>query len=115
MNGGGCSSPHSGRFAPDKDPDVCCTEGWVGHSYVPRTWTDTLGEVYTGYWWGNPRERDHLEDPGADGRIILRWIFRKWVGWHGLDWSVSGYGWVAGTCKRGNEPPGSIKCGEFLD
>ena len=28
--------------------------------------------------WGNPTERDHLEDPGADGRIILRWIFRKW-------------------------------------
>jgi hypothetical protein len=27
---------------------------------------------------GNPRERDHFEDPGIDGRIILRWIFRKW-------------------------------------
>jgi len=24
------------------------------------------------------RERDHLEYPGLDGRIILRWIFRKW-------------------------------------
>jgi hypothetical protein len=24
------------------------------------------------------RERDHLEDPGLDGRIIFRWIFRKW-------------------------------------
>ena len=22
--------------------------------------------------------RDHLENPGADGRIILKWIFRKW-------------------------------------
>jgi len=36
------------------------------------------GEVYTGFWWGNRRERDHLADPGIDGRIILRWIFRKW-------------------------------------
>jgi hypothetical protein len=27
-----------------------------------------------------PRGRDHLEDPGLDGRIILRWIFRKWHG-----------------------------------
>jgi len=34
--------------------------------------------VYTGFWWGNLRERDHLEGPGLDGRIILRWIFRKW-------------------------------------
>ena len=30
------------------------------------------------FWWGNQREKDHLEDPGLDGRIILRWIFRKW-------------------------------------
>ena len=26
---------------------------------------------------GNPRERDHWGDPDADGRTILRWIFRK--------------------------------------
>jgi hypothetical protein len=35
-------------------------------------------------WWGNLRERVHLEDPGIDGRILLRWIFRKWDG--SLDW-----------------------------
>jgi len=34
--------------------------------------------VYTGFWWGILRERDHLEDPWLDGRIILRWIFSKW-------------------------------------
>jgi hypothetical protein len=31
------------------------------------------------------RERDHLEDPGIDGRIILSWIIRKWDVGHGLD------------------------------
>jgi len=35
------------------------------------------GEAYTGFWWENLTERDHLGDPGIDGRIILRWIFRK--------------------------------------
>jgi hypothetical protein len=30
------------------------------------------GEVYTGFWLGNLRERDDLEDPDIDGRIILR-------------------------------------------
>ena len=29
-------------------------------------------------------ERDHLEDPGIDWKIILRWTFRKWDG--GLVW-----------------------------
>jgi len=36
-----------------------------------------VGELYTGFWWENLRERDRLEDPGLDGRIILRWTFKK--------------------------------------
>ena len=44
------------------------------------------GEVRTGFWWGDMRERDHLEDPGVDGRIILKLIFKKWDGGHGLHW-----------------------------
>jgi hypothetical protein len=36
------------------------------------------GEAYTGFVWGNLRERDHWGNPGVDGRITLRWIFRKW-------------------------------------
>jgi len=36
---------------------------------------------------GNLRERDHWGDPDADGRIILRWIFRKWEGVVRIGWS----------------------------
>jgi hypothetical protein len=43
------------------------------------------GEVRTGFWRGNLRERDNLEDPGIDGRIKLRWIFRKRYVGHELD------------------------------
>jgi hypothetical protein len=56
---------------------------WVGH--VAR-----MGrrEACIGFWWVNLREIDHWGDPGVDGRIILRCIFRKWdVGaWTGLGW-----------------------------
>ena len=41
--------------------------------------------MYLGISKGDVRERDHLGDPGVGGRIILRWIFRKWsvVAWTG--------------------------------
>ena len=42
-------------------------------------------------------------------------MFSKWDGVHGLDWSGSGKGQMAGTCECGNEHLGSIKFGEFLD
>jgi hypothetical protein len=64
---------------------------------------------------GNMRVRDHLEDPGIDGRIILRWLFRKWDmgAWTGSIWLRLGQ--LAGTCECRNETSGSIKYGEFLD
>ena len=53
------------------------------------------GEAYTGFGWGNLKERDHLGDPGVDEKI-LRWIFRKWdVGgglWTGSSWLRIGTG-----------------------
>jgi hypothetical protein len=52
------------------------------------------GEVCSGFWWGNLRETDHLEDPDIDGRIILRWFFMKRdVGaWTGSIWLRRGKG-----------------------
>ena len=47
-----------------------------------------------GIYRGNLRERDCLGDPGVDGWIKLRWIFRKWdVGvWTGSSWLRIGAG-----------------------
>ena len=41
-------------------------------------------------WWGNMRKREHMEEPGVDGRIILRWIFIVVSG--GMDWIELGLG-----------------------
>jgi len=45
-------------------------------------------------WWGDPRERDRLEDLGVEGRIIMQWAFKKWEGkaWTGLTWLRIGTG-----------------------
>jgi hypothetical protein len=71
--------------------------------------------VHTGFRSGDLRERDHLKDLGVDGKIILKWIFKKWdVGaWNGLICfrrEIRG-----GACECGNKPSGSIKGGKFLD
>jgi hypothetical protein len=40
--------------------------------------------VLTGFWWEDLRKGDHLGVLGVDGKIILKWIFKKWEG-QGLD------------------------------
>jgi hypothetical protein len=35
-------------------------------------------EVQRGFWWGDLMQRDHFQDIGIAGRIILKWIFKKW-------------------------------------
>jgi hypothetical protein len=54
--------------------------GWAGNVAL----TGDRRKLHTGFWWGNMRERYHLEDPGVDERIIIKWIFKKWNG--DMDW-----------------------------
>jgi hypothetical protein len=42
--------------------------------------------VHTGFWLGDMWKRDHLEDLGVDGKIILKWILQQWK--RGMDWIV---------------------------
>jgi hypothetical protein len=59
-----------------------------------------MGGACNAYGGGESRvlgfggERDHWGDPGLDGRIILRWICRKWDVdvWTGLSWLRIGTG-----------------------
>jgi hypothetical protein len=37
-----------------------------------------------GFWWGNMEERDHLKEPGVDGRILIKLIFKTCDG--SMDW-----------------------------
>jgi len=58
--------------------------------------------------------RDHSEELGVDGKIILKWMLGKWSGkvWTRV-WT--GEGVVAGSCQHSNGTSGSINGGEFLD
>jgi hypothetical protein len=77
----------------------------------------TYGERRSAYrvLGGKPEGKSPL------GRLGRRWednikMDLQEVEWgHGQNRSGSGYGQIAGTCKRSNEPSGSIKFGEFLD
>jgi len=52
------------------------------------------GELHTGFWWEDMRERDRVEDLGVDGRSILRWVLTKWdwESWTRLIWLRIGTG-----------------------
>jgi hypothetical protein len=62
---------------------------------------------------GKPEGRRPLERPRCRWEDNIKMDLRE-VGWgHGLDQSGSGQRQVAGSCVYGDEPSGSIKCGEF--
>jgi len=56
-------------------------------------WAVHVARRGTGELEGDLRERDHVEDLGIGGRIILKFIFKKWDGaWTGLIWLRIGTG-----------------------
>jgi hypothetical protein len=91
---------HSGDQMEKKEMDGAC------RAYGGGVYRDLVENV---------REIDHCGEPGIDGRIILRRIFRKWDVdlWTGLSWPRIET--AAGTCECGNESSGCIKFGKFLD
>ena len=99
--------PSSGAFCTS-----CIRRLWY---VVIRVLLDTSSRYGWGeILWEDLREGDHLEEPGIDGKIIVKWFFKKWDGC-AMDGSGSVYGQVAGACQCGNERLGSTKHGDFLD
>jgi hypothetical protein len=72
-------------------------------------------EVHTGFWCENIPERYNLEDLSVDGRIIFKWISKKWNGERELYCTNVAEDWDGcRDLEQSTEPSGSIKCGEFL-
>jgi hypothetical protein len=59
-------------------------------------------EKCTRFWWENPKERDHSEDRGVDGRMGSEWISGRLTG-SGVEWIQFG----GRLCDYGDEPSGS--------
>ena len=55
--------------------------GWAGH--VARM--EKMSGAYTVYDGGNLEQKNNFEDLWIDGKIILRWIFKKWD--EDMDWT----------------------------
>jgi hypothetical protein len=72
-------------------------------------------EIQTGFCLDSLQGREHFEEQGMDVRIMYKRILKYVGGGDGLDSSGSEWGLVESPCEKGNEPSGSIKCGEFLD
>jgi hypothetical protein len=46
-------------------------------NWLPVANVQGRGELHRGFWYGNLREGDHSEDLVIEGRIVLKWIFKK--------------------------------------
>ena len=68
-----CSVLHALYFSPSIIHVMKRTRmGMAEYLHLP-----SRREIHRGVWWGNLKERDHSEDIGVDGKIILKCIINK--------------------------------------
>jgi hypothetical protein len=77
-------------------------------------------ETCTRFWWESPKESDHFEDQGIEGRMGLEWILGRLAGGGGVEWIhlIQVRDRFSGSSKSGGEPSGSgstelVSLGEF--
>jgi hypothetical protein len=75
------SEPHN-SYASENIIRVIKSRRIGGVGNVTRT---ERREMCTKFWSKNLKGRDHSEDSGVDGEMILEWILEKWLGWCELD------------------------------
>jgi hypothetical protein len=71
---------------------------WEGH--VARMVEER--KAYIRFWWESPKERDHLEDQGVDGRMGSECILWRLAGGVCVDSGGSGQGPMADSCEHGD-------------
>ena len=66
---------------------VCLTKYYLCDKFKENEMGRACGtwrrrEMHTGCWWGKLKERDHLEDLGIDGSLVLKWILMLSLNYH---------------------------------
>ena len=68
---------------------IAHNSSWSAHIKNDDVWWGMWGrgKAPIGFWWGNLRERTHMEGLAVDGRIILKWSLKTLNGGgrNGLD------------------------------